>query len=76
MFDIIESVLKTCGKQAMTKVCETLMALGFKYASQSGISFAKQDLIQAKYKNVLLRSAGLVLNELQSKLSFDHDRNL
>ncbi len=76
VFDVIKLVLKTCGKHEMIKVCETLMALGFKYASQSGISFSKQDLIQSEYKSTLIKNVRLIVNELWSKSCLKYGRNL
>ncbi len=61
IYNIIELVLSTCGKYKMISFCEVLMVLGFKYVTWSGISLSKIDLIQSKYKSLLIRNMRLVV---------------
>ncbi len=55
IYNTIDLVLSICGRFKMISFCEALMVLGFKYASQSGISLSRFDLIQSKYKFLLVK---------------------
>ncbi len=43
--DLIETAFKTCNKHDALKLCDTLMKMGFKYSSLSGILLSSHDLI-------------------------------
>ncbi|CAK8163166.1 RNA polymerase subunit beta' [Candidatus Xenohaliotis californiensis] len=45
MADIVDMVYRNCGKKDCVDFVDNLMLLGFKYATKSGISFNKNDMI-------------------------------
>ncbi|PIM96233.1 DNA-directed RNA polymerase subunit beta' [Candidatus Hodgkinia cicadicola] len=54
--ELVDLVLKTCGKKAMVRFCKRLMALGFKYSTQSGVSISMIDLVMPAGRKILLRN--------------------
>ncbi len=56
----------------MVSFCETLMTLGLKYVSQSGISLSRLDLVQSKYKTLLIREVRLIVIDFLAKFSWDN----
>jgi DNA-directed RNA polymerase subunit beta' len=43
--DLVDLVCKECGQEATVEFADSLVQLGFKYATLSGISFGKDDLV-------------------------------
>ncbi len=74
IFKTIELVYSKCGQHEMIIFCAALMKLGFKYASQSGISFSKNDLVISNYKNMLLNKIRIILSTLYYKSMYDKDK--
>ncbi len=75
IYNTIDLVLSICGKFKMISFCEDLMKLGFKYASQSGVSLSRFDLVQPKYKFLLTREvrsiiAGFLVKFPQNNVRF------
>ncbi|PIM95907.1 DNA-directed RNA polymerase subunit beta' [Candidatus Hodgkinia cicadicola] len=77
--DLIEAAFKTCNKHDALKLCETLMKMGFKYSSLSGISLSSHDLtlkskseIIKKYKKhpnlVITNTSKTSTSEYKSKV--------
>ncbi|PIM96716.1 DNA-directed RNA polymerase subunit beta' [Candidatus Hodgkinia cicadicola] len=77
--DLIETAFKTCNKHEALRLCETLMKMGFKYSSLSGISLSSHDLtlkskpeIIKKYKNhpnlVVANTSETSTSEYQSEI--------
>ncbi len=56
-------VNKTCGWQQMVEFCERLMRLGFKYATQSGLSLSRSEFDTSDYKNDLLKQVRSIINK-------------
>ncbi len=52
--ELVECVYEKCGSFETIEFCEALMRLGFKYASSSGISLSKADLVNIPYKERIL----------------------
>ncbi|PIM96055.1 DNA-directed RNA polymerase subunit beta' [Candidatus Hodgkinia cicadicola] len=69
IFDIIELVKNKCGLKQMTTFCEKLMRLGFKYATQSGMSLSDSDFTNQSYKRKLLRDIQSKTTKSWSKIS-------
>ncbi len=72
VFDIIKFVYNICGSCVMIRFNETLMRLGFKYASKSGLSISILDIKISKWKQRLLSNAHININ----KLSLNSTRSL
>ncbi len=51
---LVECVYEKCGSLETAEFCEALMRMGFKYASLSGISLSKADLVNIPYKKQIL----------------------
>ncbi len=68
IFDIIELVYNKCGSKQMTIFCEQLMRLGFKYATQSGLSLSESDIVSLSYKRILLRNIRSTITKSWSKI--------
>lgn len=48
--DLVSLIYKRCGRRETVEFCDRLMGLGFKYATISGISFGKNDMVIPKTK--------------------------
>ncbi|PIM95076.1 DNA-directed RNA polymerase subunit beta' [Candidatus Hodgkinia cicadicola] len=68
VYDVIEMVNKTCGWQQMVEFCERLMRLGFKYATQSGLSLSRSEFDTSDYKNDLLKQVRSIINKAWSNV--------
>ncbi len=53
---LVEMVFNCCGQEATVEFSDQLMQLGFKYATVSGVSFGKDDMIIPKTKSKHLSS--------------------
>ncbi|PIM96092.1 DNA-directed RNA polymerase subunit beta' [Candidatus Hodgkinia cicadicola] len=69
VYDVIEMVNKTCGWQQMVVFCERLMKLGFKYATQSGLSLSRSEFDTSDYKSGLLKHVRSIINKSWSNVS-------
>ncbi len=77
IINIIELVSSIYGKQRMIEFNNALMVLGFKYASQAGISLSRLDLMQqSKPKHLLIKQARLIINRIWLKSYLNHDERL
>ena len=55
--DLVDSVCKQCGQAETVKFADALMELGFRYATLSGTSFGKDDMIVPQSKQSHIDSA-------------------
>ncbi len=67
--DIIELVNNKCGSKQMTTFCERLMRLGFKYATQSGLSLSMSDLSDQSFKRILLKHIQSIITRSWSRIN-------
>ncbi len=67
--DIVEFVNERCGQAQMVVLCERLMRVGFKYATQSGISLTKSELKDTSYKKSLIKHIRSVIIKTWSTLA-------
>ncbi len=67
--DIIELVNNKYWSKQMTTFCEKLMRLGFKYATQSGLSLSESDFVVLSYKKLLLRNIRSIITRSWSKIN-------
>ncbi len=56
-------VNEKCGQQQMVTFCERLMKIGFKYATQSGLSLSRSEFDTSSYKKELLKHVRSVINK-------------
>jgi len=64
---VIDVIFRYCGQKATVIFCDKLMALGFKYASKSGISFGKDDIIVPSTKVAHLEAANSRVEEFEKQ---------
>ena len=52
--NFIDLIYRTCGQKSTVIFCDKLMGLGYKYATRSGISFGKDDMLipESKYTHI------------------------
>ncbi len=65
--NIIDEIYRHCGSKATVIFCDHLMAIGFKYATLSGISFGKDDLIIPTAKKALVDETRTKANEYEQQ---------
>ncbi|MBN36759.1 MAG: DNA-directed RNA polymerase subunit beta' [Rhodospirillaceae bacterium] len=53
--EVIDAVYRHCGQKETVLFCDRIMALGFKHACNSGISFGKDDMVIPEAKEELVR---------------------
>ncbi len=63
----IDSVYRYCGQKATVIFADKLMALGFKHACQSGISFGMDDMVIPTTKNKILEETNVITNEFEQQ---------
>ncbi|MCP5369192.1 MAG: DNA-directed RNA polymerase subunit beta' [Rickettsiaceae bacterium] len=63
----IDSVYRYCGQKATVIFADQLMALGFKYACSSGISFGMDDMIVPKNKAQFIAETDELVNEFEQQ---------
>ncbi len=65
--NIIDEIYRHCGSKATVIFCDQLMGIGFKYATISGISFGKDDLIIPKAKEILVEETRTKATEYEQQ---------
>ncbi|NCP63015.1 MAG: DNA-directed RNA polymerase subunit beta' [Alphaproteobacteria bacterium] len=65
--NIIDEIYRHCGSKATVIFCDHLMGIGFKYATLSGISFGKDDLIIPAAKKELVNETRTKVNEYEQQ---------
>ncbi len=68
--ELVERVYEKCGSLETIEFCEALMRLGFKYASLSGISLSKADLVEIPYKKQILIETRRAVSGLGGSLGY------
>lgn len=63
----IDSVYRYCGQKATVIFADQLMALGFKHACSSGISFGMDDMIVPKSKAQFIAETDALVNEFEQQ---------
>ena len=63
----IDSVYRYCGQKATVIFADKLMALGFKHACQSGISFGMDDMVIPDAKSKFLDETSLLVDEFENQ---------
>ncbi len=64
---LVDTVYRHCGQKQTVIFADHMMALGFKYAGSSGISFGKDDLIIPHEKESLIADANTKVNEYEQQ---------
>jgi DNA-directed RNA polymerase subunit beta' len=64
---IIDAIFRYCGQKATVIFCDKLMALGFAYAGQSGISFGKDDILVPTTKKKHIADASVKVEEFEKQ---------
>ncbi len=67
IIDLIQEVNINCDRRKTVRFCEALMRLGFKYATQSGLSLGLSDLLISKHKQNSLKS---VRNKVREMINY------
>ncbi len=65
--NIIDEIYRHCGSKATVIFCDRLMEIGFRYATISGISFGKDDLIIPQAKKDLVDETRSKANEYEQQ---------
>ncbi|GFZ89089.1 DNA-directed RNA polymerase subunit beta' [Rickettsiales bacterium] len=63
--DIVDFVYRCCGQKEAAIFADQLMRLGFKYATKSGISFGKDDMVVPTTKGSHVKAAGQEVQEFE-----------
>lgn len=63
----IDSVYRYCGQKATVIFADQLMALGFKHACQSGISFGMDDMVIPSNKSEIIKETTNYVNEFEQQ---------
>ncbi len=66
--ELVECVYEKCGSLKTAEFCEALMRLGFEYASLSGISLSKADLVNVSCKKQILIATRRAVSGLDGSL--------
>jgi DNA-directed RNA polymerase subunit beta' len=64
---VVDTVYRVCGPKETVIFADKIMALGFKYAGKSGISFGKDDLVVPKEKEKLVAETHKKVNEYEQQ---------
>ena len=64
---MIDVVYRHCGQKSTVVFCDQIMALGFKHACYSGISFGKDDMIVPEDKNLLVEETRALANDYEQQ---------
>ena len=65
--EVIDTVYRYCGQKESIIFCDQIMALGFREACRSGISFGKDDMLIPKKKQLLVSKARKKVEEFEEK---------
>jgi DNA-directed RNA polymerase subunit beta' len=65
--NLVDTVYRTCGQKTTVIFSDHLMAIGFKYATISGISFGKDDLVIPEAKKFLVGEAQQKVREFEQQ---------
>ncbi|MDX2222123.1 MAG: DNA-directed RNA polymerase subunit beta' [Rhodospirillaceae bacterium] len=65
--EVIDAVYRHCGQKESVIFCDHIMALGFRYSTQAGISFGKDDLIIPRSKEALVRRTEVQAKEFEQQ---------
>ncbi len=69
---LVETVCDVCGPRRMAKFCVSIMRLGFKYATESGVSIGRLDFPSSSYKREAVSNAIKTINSLSSRYRSSH----
>ncbi|XXM93709.1 DNA-directed RNA polymerase subunit beta' [Candidatus Hodgkinia cicadicola] len=61
---LVETVCDVCGPRRMAKFCVSIMRLGFKYATESGVSLGRLDFPSSSYKHEAVSNTIKTINSL------------
>lgn len=64
---VVDSVYRHCGQKETVLFADRIMALGFKFAGRSGISFGKDDLVVPVEKETLVAETHKKVNEYEQQ---------
>ncbi|MFA7243771.1 MAG: DNA-directed RNA polymerase subunit beta' [Patescibacteria group bacterium] len=64
---VVSSVYHTYGKAETAKLVDNFKALGFKFAGQSGITFAVEDIVVSEKKKDVIKAAQEKLNKIDTQ---------
>lgn len=62
---LVEECLSVCGRETATKIIDSIKELGFKYATNSGISFCLDDITMPTQKEAILSGAGEIIKRIE-----------
>eukprot|EP00210_Caulerpa_lentillifera_P008940 g8531.t1 len=65
--NLIDVVYRHCGPKETIIFADHLMTMGFKYATRSGVSFGKDDLVVPKEKEKMVRDTWKLVNEYRQQ---------
>ena len=64
---IIDEIYRYCGQKETVIFCDRIMEMGFRYATISGISFGKDDLLIPEDKKILVEETRSVVGEYEKQ---------
>jgi len=64
---LVDTVYLHCGQKETVIFADQIMGIGFKYATLSGLSFGKDDLVIPKEKDALVKETWVVVNEYRQQ---------
>ncbi|WGS83603.1 MAG: DNA-directed RNA polymerase subunit beta' [Candidatus Hodgkinia cicadicola] len=68
---LVETVCDVCGPRRMAKFCVSIMKLGFKYATESGVSIGRLDFPSSSYKHEAVSNTIKTINSLSERYRFN-----